>query len=239
MNVLWLLLCLFLILKVRNHRHCQLVAYSAIFWFFITGTKFIPDLMVYGLEKQYDAIAVDKLDKKNIQYIHVLGGGSYYDIHLPDQEKLSQASLARLNEGLRIYKALPGSKLIFSGHSSTGGVNQAKITADAANGLGIHTDDIFILETPATTEEEAIEYSRKYGAVFNNPILVTSDVHMPRAMQLFKKQGLDPVPAPSDHILRKHYINGKTSFWWSSNRNNFDKFYAAMHEYIGILWASM
>ncbi|MBK8622521.1 MAG: YdcF family protein [Saprospiraceae bacterium] len=146
-------------------------------------------------------------------------------------------SLARLNEGIRVYYVLGRPTMIFSGYSSKKGVTQAMITKDSAICLGIPENKISILEDPTTTEEEALAYKKYFGQKHPNLILVTSDIHMPRAMYLFRKAGLNPVAAPSDHILRKdHTLN---SFWWSSHKNNFDKFSAALHEYIGLIWAKI
>lgn len=205
----------------------------ALVWLLLTGTKFIPDLLVYGLEKQYNILIPDST------YINkpvlVLGGGSVYDVSISPQDRLVPNSLARLNEGIRLYYVLNRPMMVFSGYSSKKGVTQAVITRDAAISLGIPKDKISILEQPSTTEEEALAYKKYFGKKHPDLILVTSDIHMPRAMYLFRKVGLNPVAAPSDHILRKdHTFN---SFWWSSHKNNFDKFSAAIHEYIGLVWA--
>ena len=251
MNIFWILIALYFISGIRNYKYRNQFLYSAMIWMFATSTKYIPDLLVYGLEKQYKALVLDNNFGKNTVYIHVLGGGSTNDVDIAPQERLSQNSLARMSEGIRIYKELEGSKLIFSGYSSTNNVTQAAVTRDAAIAIGIPNEDIIILETPSTTEEEAISFKSILGNSNPKLILVTSDIHMPRAMYLFKKHGLEPIAAPSDHILKRHYakdnaINSvdistpsisKDSFWWKSNRNNFDKFYSAMHEYIGLLWA--
>lgn len=253
MNVFWILIALFFISGARKYKHHKRFLYVALVWIFITSTKYVPDLMVYGLEKQYSTVRLDIDTLGQTVYIHVLGGGGMYDIDIANQERLSQNSLARLNEGIRIYKELEGAKLIFSGYSATNNVTQAAITKDAAISLGIPEDDIFILETPSTTEEEAIAYKSVFRNTKAQLILVTSDIHMPRSMYLFRKHGLDPIAAPSDHILKKQYWKGSLStdddttifsifeddFWWKSHRGNFDKFSAAMHEYIGLLWAKM
>ena len=204
-------------------------------WLLVTGTKWIPDLLVYGLEKQYPTFQPDSTYAG--LPVLVLGGGSIFDRNVASQDRLSPNSLARLSEGIRLYHALGRPLLVFSGYSSRKGVTQAAITRDAAISLGIPKEKISILEQPSTTEEEALVYKKYFG--YKNPklILVTSDIHMPRAMYLFRKAGLQPVAAPADVILRKR--TGHSSFWWSSHKNNFDKFTAALHEYIGLLWARM
>ena len=117
---------------------------------------------------------------------------------------------------------------------------------DAAVTLGVKKENIIILKKPTTTQEEALEYAATLGKDSARLILVTSDIHMPRAMKLFKRAGLNPVAAPSDHILKTSYVPGKNQirlikkhFWWESGKGNFEKFSSAMHEYIGLLWAEM
>ncbi|MBK8819933.1 MAG: YdcF family protein [Saprospiraceae bacterium] len=143
---------------------------------------------------------------------------------------------------------------MFSGSSSKNGVTQAAITKRCGNRFGSQTEDFYVLEKPSTTEEEAIAYLGHFGKTGHKLVLVTSDLHMPRAMVLFEKHGMLPTAAPADHILRKNYSKEKVNsslvegyeadyisehFWWHSHRNNFDKFSAAMHEYIGLVWARL
>jgi uncharacterized SAM-binding protein YcdF (DUF218 family) len=233
-NLFWVCIIFAFLWRNTKQKRARNILYFSVFWLLITGTKFIPDLLVYGLEKQYSILIPDST------YINkpvlVLGGGSVYDVSISPQDRLVPNSLARLNEGIRLYYVLNRPMMVFSGYSSKKGVTQAAITRDAAISLGIPKDKISILEQPSTTEEEALAYKKYFGKKHPDLILVTSDIHMPRAMYLFRKVGLNPVAAPSDHILRKdHTFN---SFWWSSHKNNFDKFSAAMHEYIGLIWAS-
>lgn len=220
--------------------------FFSLVWLFLTGTRFLPDILVYQLEKQHDVLQPD-----NSVYglpIIVLGGGSTNDLDIPAQEQLSHPSLARLTEGIRLYWAIDPAFIVFSGHSSKGHTSQAKITKLAAIDLGIPENKIRILEEPTTTEEEAMEYKNVFGNKYPDIVVVTSDIHMPRATYLFRKHGLNPIPAPSDHILKvchsdKNKYAGKFSnfiqLFWSlqSGAGNFQKFSAAMHEYIGLLWA--
>ena len=249
MNVFWIITILYFVSSFRNSKSQKRIIYIGLFWLGITSTKFIPDLMVYSLEKQYCTLNLDFDTLGNESNILVLGGGGVYDIEISSQERLSHIALARLSEGLRIYHEIGHSKLIFSGNSSTKDITQAEITRDAAISLGIPKEDIYLLEMPSTTEEEAKEYKAVFGNSKSNLILVTSDIHMSRAMYFFRKQGLNPIAAPSDHILKTRYYQNikfdknvnssktRNDFWWESQISNFEKFYSAMHEYIGLLWA--
>lgn len=234
-NVFWIVLILAFLFRYKNKKTTKNLLIVGLVWLLLTGTKWIPDLLVYGLEKQYPTFQPDSTYAR--MPVMVLGGGSIFDRDVASQDRLSPNSLARLTEGIRLYHALDRPLLVFSGYSSVNGVTQAAITREAAISLGIPEEKISILEQPSTTEEEALAYKKQFGHRHPELILVTSDIHMPRAMYLFEKAGLQPIAAPADVILRKR--TGHTSFWWSSHKNNFDKFSAAMHEYIGLIWAGI
>jgi uncharacterized SAM-binding protein YcdF (DUF218 family) len=235
LNVFWILMIFSFLWRNNRPDASKKLIIIGLVWLLLTGTKWMPDVLVYGLEKQYDTLHPD-----SAMFglpVMVLGGGGIYDTEIPPHDRLVPSSLSRLTEGIRLYNVLEEPVLIFSGYSSENDVTQAAITKEAAVDLGIPGDKIVILEEPTTTEEEAAAYKKYAG--YKNPdlILVTSDIHMPRAMYLFKKQGLNPIAAPSDHILRNR--KNKQSYWWISHKNNFDKFSAALHEYIGLIWAKI
>lgn len=240
-NVFWLLIIFAGILRNRKKILAFRILVFALGWLFLTGTRWIPDLLVYGLEKQYNVLDPDSTMKG--LPILVLGGGSVYDEAISPQDRLSANSMARMLEGMRLFHEINSPALIFSGNSPSSLKSQAAITRDAALALGIQENSIHLLEQPTTTEEEAVAFSREFGNRYDRFILVTSDIHMPRAMYIFKQMGLQPIPAPGDPILRSLENTDKTKFmrvrWWKSYKNNFDKFTAAMHEYIGLLWAKI
>jgi uncharacterized SAM-binding protein YcdF (DUF218 family) len=66
------------------------------------------------LESQYVSISSSTLNKE-VQWIVVLGGGSREDKALTPEERLRDASLRRLLEGVRLSRLLPQSRLVLSG----------------------------------------------------------------------------------------------------------------------------
>ncbi len=97
-------------------------------------------------------------------------------------------SLPRLNEGIRLWRENPGSKLIFTGGvAKTNTVSTAEVGARVAQSLGVPREQIITLDLPKDTEEEAAAVKQAIGdAPF---LLVTSASHLPRAMIFFSRKG--------------------------------------------------
>lgn len=136
---------------------------------------------------------------QKIEYIVVLGGGYTWDPQWAPSSNLISNSLPRLNEGIRLWLANPGSKLIFTGAAAkTNPVSTAEAGARVAESLGVPRSAIITLDNPKDTEEEAIAVKHAIGdAPF---LLVTSAAHLPRAMIFFEHQGLHPLPAPANQL---------------------------------------
>lgn len=131
--------------------------------------------------------------------IVVLGGGAVPNRNLPLVARLSPASLDRLIEGIRVYRALSSGnaneRLVLSG-GSIWGTPEAALMARLAHDLGIPRAGMRLDTRSRDTEDEARDLQPLLGA---QPfLLVTSAVHLPRAMALFEKRGLHPIPVPAD-----------------------------------------
>ena len=155
---------------------------------------------------------------------------------LPATARLSPPSLARLVEGIRITKAIPGAKLLVSGGPGFRQYSDALTMQDAARILGVNPQQIVPEGKARDTEEQAVEIKGLVGS--NRFIMVTSAVHMPRAMLLFAKQGMAPIPAPTDFYSRS---GGNTSILdislpTSSGGPRAD---AVFREFLGMVWAKL
>ena len=77
-------------------------------------------------------------------------------------------------------------------------MSDARMMEQIALSLGVDNDRLILEEKSLNTYEEAIELK---PLLKNDPfVLVTSARHMPRAMMLFQKQGMTPIPAPTDYL---------------------------------------
>lgn len=136
---------------------------------------------------------------QKVEYIVVLGGGYTWDEKWAPSSNLINNSLPRLNEGIRLWLANPGSKMIFTGAAAqTNPVSTAEAGARVAESLGVPRSAIITLDSPKDTEEEAAAVKQAIGdAPF---LLVTSASHLPRAMIFFEHAGLHPLPAPANQL---------------------------------------
>jgi uncharacterized SAM-binding protein YcdF (DUF218 family) len=171
----------------------------------------------------------------DIKWVVVLGGGQTPDENLPVTDQLSDASLARLVEGIRIHNKLPESKLILSGGAVFTNMPEARQMLKVAVALGTDSRNIILEEESRDTKDQARLV--KYIVGNDRFVLVTSASHMPRAMALFKKRGMDPVPAPIGHIVRKS--NGMNPGTFFPSAGNIGKLENAFREYMGLAWAKI
>jgi len=231
-NTLWVLvLAAGIFYMLKNIRLFKSIAALSVAWFLIISTPLIPGLVLNSLEDRYVPIDVEKLADTDVEYhIIVLGGGHGFDDRLPANSLLSLNALGRLNEGIRLHKQLPNSKLVLSGYSSSGGTTQAEMLQKTALLLGVDKDTILIQTKPANTYQEGKIYSDKFGS--SHPlIIVTSAAHMPRAIQVFQHFDIEPIPSPANYRLKG---NRKNIRFGLPSMRNISNLHAALSEYAAI-----
>jgi uncharacterized SAM-binding protein YcdF (DUF218 family) len=162
-------------------------------------------------------------------------GGASFDPELPRSTYLSGVCLKRLLESIYIHNRLPETKLLLTGRSAFKGVKpQAEMMGDVAREWGVGPEDI-VLETKASdTKDHAIYVHEIVGK--DKFILVTSAAHMPRAMRLFRNQGMEPIPAPTDYMVMEREAGLRIGMFFPS-AGSLEKAGNAIHEYLGMVWA--
>lgn len=210
------------------------------------SSSFIIQPLVADLERQYPPYLPAQTqplppaaDEPAIAYVVVLGGGHTPDPALPVSARINQAALARLTEGVRQYRLHPGSKLVVSGGAVATAIPETETRAELALIFGVPAEDIIREYMSRDTGEQAAAIRQLLQeAPF---ILVTSANHMPRAMQLFARQGLNPQAAPSDFRIRQDPQSdwlGKYQQFFPASRN-IGAANQLMHEHLGIWWGKI
>jgi uncharacterized SAM-binding protein YcdF (DUF218 family) len=191
----------------------------------------VADQFIKPLELWYPPL-LDTSPLKDVKWVVVLGGGHASSPTLPPNAQIGNSSLARLIEGIRIHRALPGSKLLFSGGAVFDPVPEAETMAAVARMLGVSPDDMALESQSMDTGQQA---QFVQGIIRNDRcILVTSAIHMLRAMLVFEQKGLRPVPAPTEFGDWMRKENSPNQFF--PRAGELSKVEAALHEYLGMLW---
>jgi len=193
----------------------------------------VPHWSVRSLERQYPALV--NPPASTMTWIVVLGGGVSDDPTLPPNDQLGRASLGRLIEGLRLARAYPEARLLLTGQGASVERSEAVTMRDVAMGLGISPARITVDALSKDTGEQAVKVKSLVG---QTPfILVTSATHMPRAMALFRRQGLKPWAAPTDHLFKadRHFDPRDLI----PSADNLRLSLTAAHEYLGLIWAHL
>lgn len=207
----------------------------------IVGEGSLSAALVEPLEYRYPALDPAKLRIETgepVKYVVVLSAGHIKDTTVSLTSQITRVSLIRLIEGARLHRAMPGTKLVLSGDSAFDPVSEAAMMAKLAEELGVHHEDIIVEPTASNTEEQAQRIQSIVGK--DRFVLVTSAVHMPRAVALLEKLDLHPVPAPTGYYLRQG--KDRDGFSLMSHLPTAESIRVterALHEYIGMVWSKL
>lgn len=179
-------------------------------WFFLISFAPVSNALIKPLEELYPKI---NAPVDNAKYVLLLGG---------DFQN-------RGYEALRLYKTMNNIKIITSGFEGSDPISEAQDSKEKLIQIGVPSEDIITQSSPKDTYEEAQEVKK---IVTTEPlIVVTSAIHMPRAMLIFKSAGLNVIPAPTDFLYQE-----EVSFYHLIGASNMLNTQKAMHEYIGLVY---
>ena len=166
------------------------------------------------------------------KFVVVLGAGNGYAPGVASNNRLSSGALARITEAVRLLRVLPEAKLVVCGPAYGPVDSHATELARTAIALGFPAERIVKLEQGADTEEEAEHVRRLVGEA---PVaLVTSAWHLPRAMALFRHNGVNALPCPTNYLSLADGDSFVSDLLWDTGgleRSNW-----ALHERLGFLW---
>jgi uncharacterized SAM-binding protein YcdF (DUF218 family) len=239
LHFLWLIIITAIVsYAFRKPKITRICSLLAILWLAVITTGILPSLLIKPLEHSYPPLLkVDKPDTTVQVYVMVLGAGHTEDYTLPPNSQLSPKVLGRLIEGIRLYHALPGSILIFSGDKGRQTVSQAITLSQTAGFLGVEKNDIRMLTTTKNTADEAHSFRSTFGTQ-NKLYVVTDAIHMRRAMFLFTSEGINAFAAPTNFLRKKGIVSSPLESWIPGSEN-IGQLGEVFHEYIGLWWAKI
>ena len=201
----------------------------------LLGYGLVSGPLLATLERRHAPVADASARAGGVRWVVVLGGGSSADEGLPSVMRLSEGSLARLVEGVRLQRQLPGSSLLLSGGSVFGSDADAVTMRDLAVGLGVDPASLVLDAVSPDTETQAEVVRARLGA--EEFFLVTSASHMPRSLALFRKAGANPIPAPTHFLTQENRGLAPSDFF--PGASGLRRAEAATYEYLGLAWAKL
>jgi len=206
---------------------CMLMA--AMIWVFATVP--MADLVVAGLEERSTIPSQPQGD-----VIIMLGGGMYPGVR--DMSGIGApgfGTMERLVTAARLHRRLGVPIIVSGGTVFKNGGNIAEVGARFLMDLGIPAEMILSEDSSRDTYENAI-YSKELCRLrsFKHPLLVTSAMHMPRALFCFEKAGLRVTPYPCGLTLWEE----RPSHWsdYLPTAANLEITAAGLHERLGMLY---
>lgn len=239
--LIFLIIGLFLIWFTRRSKAGKIFLTVGTGLLCLLSYDFVPHLLLKPLEQRYPAFTTEHdvrlLIPPSTQspWIVVLGGGHITDEKIPATSQLSESSLFRLIEGVRIHRLLPGSKMYLSGGAVYDDISEAELMRDVAVALGVSQNSIVLDTTSRDTREQALNITKATGG--KPLLLVTSASHLPRSMLLFTDSGCSLLPIPSHHLAKQKKYTSPRDYYPSPE--NLLKSERAIHEYLGIFVAKL
>lgn len=190
--------------RFRNLGRALLAVVLVVLW--IASTPFFANWLGWRLESQFPVRAVDELPERDAI---LLLGGSLAPPTAPGARPTLGEAGDRILEAVRLYRAGKAQRIIVTGGNlpwSSADPTEADAVAGILEEFGVPRGDLVIEGASRNTRENAVNSAdilQQNG--LGTALLVTSAFHMPRAMAVFRKAGVDVTAAPADLRARRPF----------------------------------
>lgn len=173
----------------------------AVLILWLSSTNFVSEALARSLEWRY--LPPEQIPQAEV--IVVLGGGTEPALYPRLDVEVNSAG-DRVIAAAQLYKQGKAPVILLSGGYITwldeSQSSPAEEMAALLEMMGVPADALWLESESQNTYENAV-FSRQVleEKEINNIILITSAMHMPRAVGLFEKQGLGVIPVPVDYSI--------------------------------------
>jgi len=205
----------------------------------ICGNGWVARGLARGLERRYPP--PDPVPHADA--ILILAGGIHSRVPPRPTVEVDQAG-DRVLYGAYLYRQGAAPRIICTGGVATGAVSMSTGAADMAEFLemlGVPREAVITEDRSANTRQHARNLDsllRKEG--FRRILLVTSAMHMPRSLGVFRRQcpGIEFIPAPTDFRVTRGIPVPlyRRLIELIPTPGNMETFTDAMHEYVGMAY---
>jgi uncharacterized SAM-binding protein YcdF (DUF218 family) len=203
----------------------------------------LAQYLMLRLEREYPPL-ISPPESPKADQIVMLAGYAEENSGIPVTSNVSEQTVLILSEGFRLYRLIPGAKMITSGGIARKGDKPvAAIMADFLQQMGAQAKDLIVEGNSRNTYENLIEVKKIVGS---RPfILVALGCDLKRAAAVAKKLQMQAIPAPAGLWAAQHHrvnmsFSEKIADFFLSfahpSLTNLSKLQWAFHEYAGLLW---
>lgn len=200
-----LLLLAALLILWKYPRQAAILISVALVALLLGGNGWVANGLVRSLEWQN----IPAADLPPAQAIVVLGGAVRPQIAPRPWIDVSEAG-DRVLHGANLFQAGKAPLVIMSGGRIAwkgGGPPESADMAILAEAMGVPAGAILQDPTSLNTYENAVNVKKiLQERNIQRVLLVTSAMHMPRSLRIFKKQGMEAIPAPTDFLLSEQEV---------------------------------
>ena len=231
---------LFLSLLFNYKRKASVILIiSALFILWLCSTTGFSNLLARSLELKY--LPPEEIPVADVMV--VLGGGTESAIPPRTTVEINGAG-DRVLYAAKLYRDGKAERILLSGGSiewlNNGSTTPADDMAAILMDIGIPDYALIIENTSRNTYENAL-YTREIleEEEIEQILLVTSAMHMPRAVALFEKQGFEVIPVPTDFSVTEKVTSDSGVDFLSKfidilpNASNLSLTTNAIKEYLG------
>ena len=184
------------------------------------------------LEQRHPYLPPDQQPQS--QAIVVLGGNTANNRDNWFEPYDSKTARSRVDAAAELYHAGKAPLIVVSGAALEGNVSEARIMSSALHQHQVPDSAILQEDSSDTTRENGVYTVRLLKKhELSHVLLVTSALHMPRAMAVFRRLGVDATPAPARPQIVRPQHPGFSA--WIPNMRAFSASRSILKEYIGLL----
>jgi uncharacterized SAM-binding protein YcdF (DUF218 family) len=200
-----------------------------------SATPFVAEWIAGSLERQHPARAISDTPEAEVA---IVLGGAIRPAATPRQVPDFGEAGDRVIHAARLFRAGKVKRILITGGNIPwlpGTEPEALMIRDHLVEFGVPTEAITLASQSRNTYENALEIKELRGAQpFKNALLVTSALHMPRAIATFQKVGIPVIASTTDvRVISK---SQRTIFDGLPDSEYLDLTTKAVKEWIGF-WA--
>jgi len=228
----------------RKHRQlgCRLLLCSSLLLIVFLFTP-LAEYLILGLERPYQPLLKPPDPSDKVDGIVILAGYGEDHAGFPPTSTLSHHTICNLTEGLRLYRLIPGARIILSGGTLRAGDRPvSSLMADFLEQMGVPAEKLVVENRSRNTYENLVAVKEIVGS---RPfILVTAACDLKRALGVAQKLQMNAIPAPACFWARQHHpeeigLGEKIAVSlqrFGAASENLPRLQWAYHEYLGYLW---